>query len=145
MHVFGHAKANKQRRSKKSKGNVNDHHATENDEKQPVADEPYYEPDVDGTSLPHGYVYPPNWVKSGNVYSNVYRRLKASGCAIEEVRERAKEARRAFSQHGGVPADLVASFGLIHARRRQVDMDEEPGWFANQDANLDFGVDPNEG
>ena len=70
-------------------------------------------------SLPQGMVYPPDWVKSGNVYSNSYRRAQASGKSADEIKEYAKDCTRRFRECGGVDKDLLDSFGKDKPKPRQ--------------------------
>lgn len=73
----------------------------------PVAPGPSLERGV----LPDGLVYPPDWVRSGNVYSNMYRQAKSSGKSLEEVKTIAREAGQRFRETGGVEPSLLPSFG----------------------------------
>ena len=92
--------------------------------------------------LPPGYVQPPEWVTSNNVYTNAYRRGKASGESAEKVKELAREARLQFSMHGGVLDDLATSFGKCKRGKRakvanEIPADNPPqGWYVNEDKFL---------
>ena len=81
--------------------------------------------------LPEGFVYPPEWVTANNVYTNLYRRLKKAGNAMDVVKEEAREARYQFSVHGGVPMALVSSFGIAKRGPKKPKLGQEA--FVNND------------
>ena len=110
------AKAAPKRRSKaKSKAKPS---AASAAEPAVVAPEPVVAPSQP-TTLPQGMTYPPEWVKSGNVYSNSYRRAVAAGKSLDETKEYAKDCTRRFRECGGVDLDLVDSFGLAKPSRKK--------------------------
>ena len=95
---------------------------------EPVGPDPL-EP-ARGVALPHlppNMVYPPDWVKAGNVYSNAYRRAKAEGKSPEEIKEISKDCAARFRKWGAVDTDLLASFGLFKRRRTNHPGPEEDG------------------
>ena len=83
-----------------------------------VAAEPPIQHPLKMEPLPPDFVFPPDWVQSSNVYSNLYRRLQSQGLTKDEVRQEARKAAEDFRKHGGVHCDLLSSFGLFKGSKK---------------------------
>lgn len=79
---------------------------------EPLGDEPF-------VALPEGMAYPPPWVEAGNVYSNSYRRAKAKGLKLDDVKAHARDCTERFRLTRAVDQDLVGSFSLFKPENKR--------------------------